>query len=283
MHKRLRDEFGDYFYVHAELDGVPALLIADTGCPNDVMLTEEFAAEHFGYRPKPGRQDDPMAQIKRLTKGPDYLVYGGHRIPLQDREVDIHKMSAGWSGTDIDGWVGMHVLCRFYCVFDFRTWELQLLKGLSGAPDLATAAREGAALVPLVHDPEPFVRGHLEGLPGRWLVDIGRSNTAVYLDSYLRAGLEPKELEDPDPDYWVAGWDCRGFHHDSLEIAIGPVDIELDWAAVTDYKPGRDYNETAIELWLGDLGTEALSLFPVVVMTRGARALWLIEGEGRVP
>jgi len=77
-------------------------------------------------------------------------------------------------------------------------------------------------------------------------------------------------LEPPDPDYWVAGWDCKGFHVDGIPMEIGPVLLPEEYVAVTDYKPGRDYNQTAIDLWLGDIGTEALSFFPLVVMPPGA-------------
>jgi hypothetical protein len=241
------------------------------------MLTEEFAAKHFGFRPEPHHVDDPLAQVKRLTRGPGYLSLGERRLALQDREVDVHKGSAGWSGT-IDGWLGLPVLAQFFCLFDFGAWELSLHESHRALHDLSFAARDGWSIAPISHDPDPFLAGRLAGLPGRWMVDTGRTNTAVYLDAYLRAGLPARELEGPDPDFWVAGWDCRGFYADSVPIEIGGVTLPNEAVAVTDYKPGRDYNQTAVSLWLGDIGTEALSFFPLVAMTTGAEALWFFGG-----
>ncbi len=283
MYERLREEYGDFFFLDVELDGVRAVMIADTGCPTDVLLTESFARDNFGYRPDEARQNDPMAQTIRLTSAPNYLSIAGETLALQDREVDAHKMSAGWSNSEIAGWIGLPVLAQFTCVMEFDGWRLQLARSLRSVIGLAQAAREGVFRVAVEHGPEPFVRGRLSGLPGRWLLDTGRTNTAVYYDAYLRAGFPERELEAPDPDYWVAGWDCKGFHVERMPLEIGPVLLPEEFVAVTDYKPGRDYNQTAIDLWLGDIGTEALSFFPLVVMPPGAEELLLFRAPLATP
>lgn len=187
----------NYYHLRIRSNGNTGSLIIDTGASNSLVfrssvkqlgIVEEKTNKHITGAFGRGSDVVGLASIKTLTTG---------NCTFTDVPVVIAngRGEAMLDPTRPDGAFGLHELIRYGAVLDFKNrliyLETSQKKKNSGGNVRSILLQEGYTPVPLsISDHHLLIRGSLNGVPCRLVVDTGAYLTAFSSDFITRAGFK---------------------------------------------------------------------------------------------
>jgi hypothetical protein len=163
-------------------DKLNGLFFIDTGAP-DIVLDPDFASE-LGIAATPG-EVGVFAGGKRAAVDHakiDSIVLGNARVENVPATVLTSRSFPQLGGRHLDGVIGTGLLDRFLSTIDYAHGRLELRLRNNSKAFEESAARRGAAAIPiwLVGDHFIFARGHInDGPVGLFNVDTGLAGGGV--------------------------------------------------------------------------------------------------------